>query len=222
MSPSRPDGAVLFDLDGTLVDSAPDLLAALTTLSEENQLPLRLAQAELAGRAGQGARVLIRHGLGDFAADREAALLERFLALYAGSIWQHSRLYPGMTGVLTALAEQNWPLAVVTNKSERLARQLLTEAGLIDRFGCLIGGDTTAAPKPSPAPLLAACRALGVSPGQAVMVGDSEADILAARQAGCRAVLVRWGYAGAAPINDWQADAIIDRPDALLKWLESI
>ncbi len=221
MTGFRPEGAVLFDLDGTLVDSAPDLIAALTTLAHEVELPLLEDKPILASLAGRGARVLIRCGLGEFPEDREQALLERFLSLYSASIWQRSRLYPGIMELLIALAEQNRPLAIVTNKAERLARQLLTEAGLIERFACLIGGDTSSAPKPSPAPVLAACQALGVNPDQVVMVGDSEADMRAARDAGVRGVAVSWGYAGVASMNEWPADVIIDRPDALIRWLEN-
>ena len=221
MTRSRPDGAVLFDLDGTLVDSAPDLIAALTTLADQHQLPLLAAESVLAGRAGQGARVLIRHGLGEFPAEREEALLAGFLGLYASSIWRHSRLYPGIRELLDALGEQSRPLAVVTNKTERLARLLLAQAGLLDRFACLVGGDTSSAPKPDPAPVLAACSALGVTPDRAVMVGDSEADMLAARNAGSRGIAVRWGYAGDVTMEQWPADAIIERPDALMKWLEN-
>ncbi|MGY6629844.1 MAG: HAD family hydrolase [Wenzhouxiangella sp.] len=220
MSRSRPDVAVLFDLDGTLVDSAPDLIGALSALANEHKLGLRAPEDVLARRAGQGARVLIRHGLGEFPAEREEALLSAFLGLYAGAIWRRSQLYPGMLELLDALAGQGTPLAVVTNKSERLARQLLAEAGLLERFGCLVGGDSTPAAKPDPAPVLAACRALGIDPERAVMVGDSEADMLAAHNAGCRGVAVRWGYAADLVMDNWPADAIIDHPDALMSWLE--
>lgn len=216
--------AVLFDLDGTLVDTAPDLVAALTALADEHALPLQRAPGQLALLAGQGGRALIRAGLGAFDEHREDQLLARFFELYAAAIWRQSRLYPGIDTVLETLAGQGRPMAVVTNKLEYLARELVQQAGLSHYFGCLIGGDTTAASKPSPLPLAEACHRLSVTVEQAVMVGDSRADMLAAEAAGMVGVGVSWGYGGHGPedsLHDWPVRGIVDRPEGLLDWLKA-
>jgi phosphoglycolate phosphatase len=207
--------AVLFDLDGTLVDSAPDLVGTLNDL--------RLAQglapkpyAALRSQASKGAAGLLAAGLPELDEHERAALRDSFVARYRQRLWQDSRAFEGMDEVLRTLAASGLRLAIVTNKIESLARPLVKQAGWHHLFGSLVGGDSTPAPKPDPGPVLAACRALDVAPDACVMVGDDERDVLAGRAAGTATWAARWGYIDDSDSPErWGADRVIDRVEEL-------
>ena len=213
---------VVFDLDGTLVDSAPDLHAALDRLMAARGLA-RFARAEVTAMIGDGAKVLVERALAARGQDFEAAALEAFLADYGAAAAIETRPFPGIPEALDALAEAGWRLAVCTNKPEAPARDLLAALGLAGRFAALGGGDSFPGRKPDPAHLLATIAAAGGIGDGAVMVGDHRNDVAAARGAGLPCVFVGWGYgtlamADGAPIATSPARlpaeiaAALDRP----------
>jgi phosphoglycolate phosphatase len=146
--------------------------------------------------------------------------LSRYLALYAGVNGESSAVYPGVREGLAQCRARGWPLACVTNKPRELSVGLLPRPGLINEFALVVGGDSQPEKKPHPEPLLAACRALGVLPEQAVMVGDSENDAQAARAAGSFVVLVPYGYQHGTPLREVPADGIVDSLHAAVKWMD--
>lgn len=206
-------GTVIFDLDGTLVDSAPDLADSLDTLLEELGMePLGLEH----GRSfiGHGIPNLVRRGL----LTRDPTLSEtavvhatdRFLKIYTQNLSRKTRPYPGAVDALLELRRAGWRLAVCTNKLEASARGLLSDLKLISAFSVVAGPDTFGAAKPDPRHLLG-CLPKDRSDGyHAVLVGDSEVDLAAARGAGMPAILVGWGYGDAAALAR-QADATVSR-----------
>jgi phosphoglycolate phosphatase len=205
--------AVLFDLDGTLVDSLPDLMRALNKLLAD--LGRRAATpAEVRGWVGDGAAVMISRGLeatGGIPQDLPlAALTERFFDLYRGHTVIDTRPYPGLEQVLCALKAGGHPLGVCTNKRTDLSKELLDGLGLSGFFAAVIGGDLAPARKPDPAHIRATLAALGADGRRAVMVGDSLNDIEAAHAAGIPVVLHSGGYCRGNP-HDLGADAVIDR-----------
>jgi N-acetyl-D-muramate 6-phosphate phosphatase len=212
--------AVLFDLDGTLADTAPDLGGALNRLREQNGLS-PLALDLLRPYASAGARGLL--GIG-FGLTPEQVLYpemqKRFLALYESQICADSRLFPGVAELLDDLEQRDIPWGIVTNKIERFTRPLLECLGLHMRAACVISGDSAAKPKPDPAPLLMACKHASVRPASSIYVGDDERDVQAGRAAGMRTVVVSWGYLGGTPVAGWGADIIIDHPVDVLGLLD--
>jgi phosphoglycolate phosphatase len=208
--------AVLFDLDGTLIDSAPDLAGACNEMRIERGLS-PLPYVELRRMVGSGARgmVSVAFGLAPGDAGYEA-LRDEFLARYEGRMTRETRVFDAMVPVLAWLAEQQLPWGVVTNKATRFAAPLVAWLGLADQVATLVCGDTVAHSKPHPAPLLEAARRLAVAPGECVYVGDDRRDVDAGRAAAMPTVVAAWGYLGAgdAPAT-WGADHLIDRPDEL-------
>lgn len=206
--------AILFDLDGTLVDSAPDLVASVGYLRARHGLdPIDLAG--LGRLASRGALALIEAGFADRPEIDRELLRGQFLEHYAEHLWQESRIYDGIESLLDSLDAVDLPVAVVTNKATYLAEALIRCAGWSGRFAGLVGGGCTARAKPHPDPVLEACRRLGVAANDAWMIGDDRRDIEAARQAGARAVVAAWGYlAGEDPL-DWGAHAIVHTPHEL-------
>ena len=206
--------AVLFDLDGTLVDSADDLMAALNHVRGELGLD---APAPRAARefVSAGAVAMMRAGLPDALHPQIDAYRQRFLDYYQAHIAVHSRPYPGALALLQRLAEQGIAWGIITNKPEHLARLLLKALSL--QPAVLLGGDSLAQKKPHPAPILHACNALGITPAQSWMVGDDPRDIEAGIAAGCAATIAcRYGYLGASPpVEQWRASWIIDSLDQL-------
>jgi len=212
-----PRGAVLFDLDGTLADTAPDLGAALNRLLEEEgraQLPLGLLRSHVSG----GARSLILAGFALGPGDEDfPRLATRFLEHYAAALCVATQLFPGILSLLEALEQRNLKWGIVTNKAQRFALPLIEQLGLRRRAACIVSGDTALRPKPHPAPLLLACAALQVSPANASYVGDDLRDIVAGRAAGLRTITAAYGYLGGeAHYATWQADAVISAPGDLL------
>ena len=189
--------ALIFDLDGTLVDTAPDLHAATNhVLGLIGRHPITMA--ELRAFVGHGAMNLIERGV---AATGEAVdqdtlkrLHKTFLEYYGDNIADHSVVFDGLLAVLDKAQASGLKLGVCTNKVEKLSHKLLTELGMMQRFGSLIGGDTLTVMKPDPAPLVEAIVRLGVDPAHAMMVGDSETDIRTAQNAGVPVLAVTFGY----------------------------
>lgn len=214
--------AVLFDLDGTLADTAADLAGALNRQRARHGLD-PLAFGALRPYASHGARGLIAQGFGVAPEDdRFAALREEFLRLYEEALCVETRLFPGAEKVLDTLEERGLPWGIVTNKVASLTRPLLDRLGLAQRTGCLVCGDTTPHPKPHPEPLLHAARALRVPPANCVYVGDGERDMEAAHRAGMLGLVARYGYITAEERPEsWPHLGLIDTLDALLDHLDA-
>ena len=212
-----PD-AVLFDLDGTLIDTAPDMGGALNNLLiEEQQAPLPLAS--IRPYVSQGGLVLTRLGFGDRVEETEIEpLRQRFLQHYRAIIADNSRLFDGFESVLAELESSSIPWGIVTNKPEWLTHPLLEQLDLAARSAVVIGGDTLAQRKPHPAPLLEAAERIGVDCRRCIYVGDDERDIVAGRAARMKTLVAAWGYIDSATdIADWNADGVIDQPFDLLQ-----
>jgi phosphoglycolate phosphatase len=208
---------VLFDLDGTLADTAPDLAAVANRQRAARGLP-PLPVDELRPLASHGARGMIGRALGITpAAPEYPALRDEFFAWYADALCVHTRLFPGIVEVLAALEARGILWGIVTNKIARFTDPLLRALRLDARAACVVSGDTTAHAKPHPEPLRHALRACRVTASAALYVGDDLRDIEAGRAAGVRTVVARYGYLGpdAAP-ETWGADHAIDEPADLL------
>lgn len=210
--------AVLFDLDGTLIDTAPDMGGALNNLLlEEGHDPLPLES--IRPYVSQGGLVLTRMGFADKVSEAEIEpLRQRFLHHYRAVVADASRLFEGFDDVLQALESRGLPWGIVTNKPEWLTHPLLEQLGLATRTGVVIGGDTLEFRKPHPLPLQTAARQLGVECSHCVYVGDDERDIVAGRAAGMQTLVAAYGYIeDAASIETWNADGLIDQPADLLR-----
>lgn len=210
-----PGLALLFDLDGTLVDTSADLLGALDDLRAELGLPGCSGKLppSMAARGGRGILAL---GFPD-QPDAAERWLGDYLRCYAARIARLSRPYPGVVDMLDALAEAGLPIGLVTNKPIGLTWQLLDALGWRERFAVVVGGDSLAQRKPAPDPILHACAELGVPAEASIMVGDDVRDIEAARAAGCaHAFAVRYGYIeDPDALPAWGADAVFDDVTAL-------
>ncbi len=201
----------LFDLDGTLVDTAPDINAALNSaLTGQGAKPVD--EALTRHWVGHGARALVAQAIQDqkLAEDLADPLFEAFLEYYQGHLSVLSAPYPGVLETLQALKERGARMAVVTNKLKLFTEPLLAELELTTYIDAIVCGDTTANPKPAPDMALHSCKLLGVEPAQALFVGDSAADVGCARAAGCPVVVVRDGYNHGTPAAELGADAVIE------------
>ena len=213
-----PFDTVVFDLDGTLIDSAPDLAEALNRVLAENGLP-PATEASVRHMVGEGAGPMLARGFS--AAGRPVgdpppeSLRRRFLAHYADCLADSTRPWPGVERALEALAAAGRRLAVCTNKPEAMSRDVLEKLGLARFFPVVLGGDSLAVRKPDPGHLVETIRRAGGAPGAAAMVGDSMADVAAARGAGVPVVAVTFGYTRTPP-RDLGADALIDGFDELI------
>lgn len=209
-----PDVA-LFDLDGTLLDSAPDMLATVNAMrAERGRGPMALDA--LRPHVSKGARAMLAAAFADVAVETRESWVPEFLAVYQRELGRHGAPFDGIEAMLGALEAAGSRWGIVTNKPEYLARLLLPLLGWQSRCAVLIGGDTLTARKPDPLPLTVAAERLGVAPSACVYVGDDERDIVAARAAGMPSVVALWGYRLAEddPIA-WQGDVMIDTPAAL-------
>ncbi len=213
--------AVLFDFDGTLADSAPDLGAALNRMRADRGLaavPIETLRAY----ASSGARGLLRIGfdLGPEHPDYEP-MREEFLANYRAAICVHTCLFPGITQLLSEIESRSMVWGIVTNKAIGLTTPLVAQLGLAERAGCVVGGDTTPHLKPHPASLLHAAVQIRVPPAECFYLGDDLRDIQAARAAGMRPIAVEYGYGGSGSDGprSWNADAVIGAPIDLLAHL---
>lgn len=211
--------AVLFDLDGTLLDTAPDMAAALNALrTQEGLAPLPFA--EIRPHVSHGAARLIQIGFGCPSGERFEALRLRFLDLYSRNLSSGTRPFDGIESVLDELERRGIAWGVVTNKPGWLTGPLMTAVGLGERAGCIISGDTLPERKPHPMPLLHAAKLLEREPRDCIYVGDAQRDIQAGRAAGMKTLVASFGY-----LSDdddpagWSADAILGRPIDLLDQL---
>lgn len=220
MSRDRPVHAVLFDLDGTLVDSALDLGGAGNDLRERRGLP-PLPLEVFRPLTGTGARGMLRVALGTTPEDADfEALKDEYLAIYATRLTRLTRVFDAMAPVLDALDAAALPWGIVTNKHSRFAEPVVAGTGLATRSRVLVCGDTTARAKPFPDPLLEAARRLAVDPAHCLYVGDDLRDIQAGRAAGMGTAAAAWGYLGdGEPIEAWGADHLARTPAGLLEAL---
>ena len=211
--------AVLFDLDGTLADTAPDLAYALNRVRDARGLP-PLPLSATRPYASHGARGLIGVGFnvqpGDPGYD---ALRDEFLAIYADNLCRETRLFAGLPELLDQLEVRALRWGVVTNKQERFALPLLELLKVRSRAACVIGGDTTGKIKPHPEPLLAASRAIGLAPESCIYVGDDLRDVEAGQAAGMKTAVAMWGYLNGQHPELWNADCMIEEPRDLLRFL---
>lgn len=210
--------AVLFDLDGTLVDSAPDLIGALQALCGEIGEAAPDADA-VRTVVSAGGRAMLRRGLPGF---DEAAIerhLPRFLALYADRIAQETQPYAGVVELLERLEQGGIAWGIVTNKPGWLARPLVEQLGWASRCAALVSGDCLPTKKPDPEPVLHACTQAGVEPARTWFVGDDLRDIQAGRAAGARTFAAAWGYLDGGYPSAWQADVVVATPPDLTRLL---
>jgi len=214
---------VLFDLDGTLLDTAPDLADALNALLAEHHRPPRSCE-EIRGTVSHGGMALIRLGFGlDESHPDFQPLRQRLLTLYRENLSRKTRPFPGMNEVLDRLETLGYNWGVVTNKPGWLTDPLLEDLGLFSRAACVVSGDTLETRKPHPAPMLYACKRIGSTPEQCVYVGDARRDVEAGRNAGMRTLVALFGYFQAHDRpHEWQADGMIHAPTDLLDWLSRI
>ena len=207
--------AIFFDLDGTLVDSAPDLMAAMQRLRAEMSLPL-IDAAHVGAVVSKGGRAMLRRAFPDANEQHIDALLPRFLELYSQAIATHTRTYPEIDALLEALESRGIKWGIVTNKPGWLARSLSAALKLDQRHAALVSGDCLPQKKPEPEPILYACELAGVAANRSVYVGDDARDIEAGRRAGTMTVAVTWGYLAGEDPYTWEADAVIAAPSQLL------
>jgi N-acetyl-D-muramate 6-phosphate phosphatase len=213
--------AVLFDLDGTLLDTAPDMVGALNALLEERSrgpLPYDFVRSAVS----HGAARVVKIGFPDADAEELLVLQRRFLEIYRGALSRETHLFPGMDRVLDALDAWGLKIGIVTNKAAWLTEPLLAELGLRARFACVVSGDTLAERKPHPLPLLHAAELAHVTSGECIYVGDAQRDVQAARAAQMPALVANYGYL--RPDEDtrlWGADGYLNRALDLLDWLKA-
>jgi 2-phosphoglycolate phosphatase len=212
---------VLFDLDGTLLDTAPDLVNACNLALVEAGFEPQALQA-LRPMVSGGASAMLRLSLD---ADERAAefenVLERMLSIYLENIAVHTRFFDGMDSVLDELESRGLSWGIVTNKLSCYTVPLLASLGLLTRPGCVVSGDTLPEMKPHPLPMWEACRLIGSAPAECVYIGDARRDIEAGKNAGMATLAALYGY---IPENDpphgWGADGLLSRPSDLLAWLD--
>ena len=220
---SKPE-MILIDVDGTLVDSVPDLHYCVDEMMKALEMPLR-GEAKVRTWVGNGVERLVRRALIDnLDGEPDDALFEKaypiFLELYAENTSKRSRLYPGVIEGLDYLQSAGFKLGCVTNKAEQFTVPLLKDLGIYDRFGIVVSGDTLPEKKPHPLPLLHAAEFFGVKPEHAMMLGDSMSDVKAARAAGFQIVCMSYGYNHGIDIRDSKPDAVIDSMAELPALLE--
>lgn len=210
---------ILIDLDGTLVDSVPDLAFSVDSMMDELGLPRR-GEPAVRNWVGNGVERLVQRALvNDLDGEPDAGLFARalpvFMRIYLENTSQRSRLYPGVHEGLDLLQAGGFRLGCVTNKAAQFTLPLLRDKGILDHFALVVSGDTLPKKKPDPAPLLHAAAELGVKPGASLMVGDSRSDVKAARSAGFHIVCMSYGYNHGEDIRDENPDAVLDRLDEL-------
>ncbi|MFO0451654.1 MAG: HAD-IA family hydrolase [Pseudomonadota bacterium] len=219
MSPVDRSAALLLDLDGTLLDTAPDMAGALNALGAEARLePLPFTTVR--PHVSHGATALVKLGFPDADADAAERLRVRFLELYAANLLDGTCVMNGFDDVLGRLESRGVPWGVVTNKPGWLTDPLMERIGLRARAACIVSGDTVAERKPHPLPLLHAADLVGRPPTDFLYVGDAERDIQAGRAAGMRTLAAGFGYlAEHEDPRGWRPDGVIARPAELLDWL---
>jgi len=222
VNPGKRARAALFDLDGTLLDTAPDFVVAINRLLGEEQRA-SLGLATIRPQVSNGAIAVVRTAFADVPVDSAAfgELRARFLAHYRSALSTHTQLFPGFEAVLATLDSHGLPWGIVTNKAAWLTEPLLADLGLHTRAACVMSGDTFPERKPHPRPLLAAAEHIAVAPADCVYVGDALRDVQAARAAGMVPLGARFGYLDAADDpGSWPVAGWLDEPQQLLSWLE--
>ncbi len=211
--------AVLFDLDGTFADTAPDLGRAVNVMrAARNLAPVPLADTRRVTSLGARGLLDVGFGIGP-GHDEYAAMREEFLFIYENNLCCDTALFPGIAELVDRLEQRRILWGIVTNKAERFAKPLLLQLGYATRAACIIGGDTAGHLKPHPAPLLAAAKHINVAPQSCIYVGDDERDIQAGRAAGMRTVAVSFGYLNGSNPETWGADSIVSTPAEIEKLL---
>lgn len=212
--------AVLFDLDGTLIDSAPDLAGAANDLRAARGLP-PLPYEALRPMVGSGARGMVGVAFG--AKPGEPAfepLRDAFLERYAQRLLELTCVFAAVEPVLQAIERAGLRWGIVTNKAMRFTAPIVEGLALRPRVGALVAGDSTPHSKPHPEPLFEAARQMALAPGRCVYVGDDHRDMVAGRAAGMATLAAGWGYLGdGRSVHEWGADAVLSHPDELLNWL---
>jgi phosphoglycolate phosphatase len=221
-SGARAIRGVLFDLDGTLIDSAPDLGAAVNRMRVSRGLA-ELPHSALRPHASHGARGLVGAGFSVMPDHADfATLRDEFLGIYANALCVNTAIFPEVPALLDALDSARLPWGIVTNKASRFTRPLLDALRLSGRTTCVVCGDTAARAKPFPDPLFAAAEILGVPAAECVYVGDAERDVQAGIAAGMPTVVARYGYiAETERPDEWSADGHVATPLELVAWLRA-
>ena len=216
----RPFSAILFDLDGTLVDTAPDLAFALNTLLEQQGFD-SLPYETIRPVASNGSLGLLQLGFGISSEHNDfSSLQQRFIKLYQQNIVRETKLFDGMETVLSCLEKANISWGIVTNKPAFLTGPLVEQLNLTQRASCIVSGDTTPFSKPHPAPMFYACEQINHLPEQCLYVGDHARDIEAGKNANMQTIAALYGYiADGDNPNDWLADSSIEDPRDILQWL---
>ncbi|MBA1148919.1 HAD-IA family hydrolase [Ectothiorhodospiraceae bacterium WFHF3C12] len=212
--------AVILDLDGTLLDTAPDLIGAVNDLRRAEGLA-PVTREHLMPVVSHGSAALIRRGFDmDPRAPAFEPLRQRLLDIYAHRISRETRPFPGMMELVESLERRGIPWGVVTNKPGWLTRPLLRDLGLMPRLSCLVTGDCLPERKPSPQPILSGCEQLGLHPGQCLAIGDAERDVQASHRAGTASLVALYGYInGEDQVRRWGAEGLIDHPMQALRWV---
>lgn len=211
---------VLFDLDGTLLDTAPDLAYAVNQLRRDRDMP-ELALEVLRPHAGYGSKALLKAGFDlDDTHPTYPAMVSAFLNSYEACSMQSTVYFPRIENLLHRLDQENIRWGIVTNKPQRFTRQITEQLGLDKRAVCIVSGDTLPTRKPHPAPILLACEQCGCLPSEAIYVGDTEIDVLASKAAGMRSLVVLYGYTSSEENpHAWGADGYLSDPMELMNWL---
>lgn len=202
---------LLFDLDGTFADTAPDLGAALNRLRADLDLP-PLPLAQLRPHTSSGVRGMLGAGLSIVPGDaRYSELYERYLHFYTSALCVHTSVFPGMEELVSTLEAHDIPWGIITNKTQRFTLPLLEQLGYAKRANCIVSGDSSPRSKPAAHPMRLACALIACAPTHCLYVGDDRRDILAGRAVGMPTVAVRYGYLGSSePIEAWGADHIVE------------
>ncbi len=213
---------VLFDLDGTLVDTAPDLISCLNQALNVHGFDT-VASEIIKPFISYGAIAMINASQPAINDQLKVDILETMLNHYQNNIAEYTVFFPGMIDTLDAIEAQGLKWGVVTNKRERFTNPLMAALKLADRAACIISGDTTANPKPHPEPMLAACKQAAVNPQECVYIGDARHDITAGKSANMKTLAALYGYIkpGDAP-ETWGADALIQSPEQISIWIDSV
>lgn len=211
---------MLFDLDGTLADTAPDMVRTVNLMRARRGLA-EVSLEVVRPHVSKGARGMICSAFRITPEHTEfPAMREEFLEIYGENLCIDTRLFPGMPELLDTLEANDIAWGVVTNKFERFARPILDELGLGARVAVVVGGDTCPRAKPFPDPLLFAASAMGVAPTRTMYVGDDERDVQAARAAGMPVIVAGYGYLGdGTPPSQWKADGIVNRVAEIERWI---
>jgi N-acetyl-D-muramate 6-phosphate phosphatase len=210
---------VLFDLDGTLLDSAPDLYAALLAQCAEQGAPPP-PYAPVREVVSRGARAVLRCAFADRGEAALEALVPRYLQLYQDVMAQQTRAFDGVDELLARIEAHGLRWGIVTNKAAFLTDELVARIGWAQRASAVVSGDTLAVKKPDPAPVLLACERAGVTPAQSLFVGDDRRDVQAGAAAGLYTVAVSWGYLDGGDPQTWGADKVLDHPAELAELLQ--